>query len=40
MGVEINKLKLENQAIINETIYLSKIKINLSKLKEVIEKKL
>lgn len=37
---EINKLKIENQAIINETIYLSKIKINLSKLKEVMEKKL
>lgn len=37
---EINKLKIENQAIINETIYLSKIKINLSKLKEVMEKEL
>lgn len=37
---EINKLKIENQAIINETIYLSKIKINLNKLKEAMEKKL
>lgn len=37
---EINKLKIENQTIIKETIYLSKIKINLSKLKEVMEKKL
>lgn len=37
---QINKLKIENQAIIKETIYLSKIKINLSKLKEVMEKKL
>ncbi|MEI3535611.1 MAG: hypothetical protein V8R16_02375 [Bacilli bacterium] len=37
---EINKLNIENQTIINETIYLSKIKINLSKLKEVMEKKL
>lgn len=37
---EINKLKIENQTIIKETIYLSKIEINLNKLKEVMEKEL
>lgn len=37
---EINKLKIENQTIIKETIYLCKIKINLNKLKEVMEKEL
>ena len=37
---EINKLKIENKIIIKETVYLSKIKINLSKLKEAMEKEL
>lgn len=37
---EIKKLRIENQTIINETIYLSKIKIKLSKLKEAMEKEL
>ena len=37
---EINKLKIENQTIIKETIYLNKIKIKLSKLKEAMEKEL
>lgn len=37
---EIKKLKIENQIIIDETIYLNKIKIKLSKLKEAMEKEL